>query len=190
MICLPNRVDGMKYIPMTKKGKEVSNNLVQVGNISIAKHSSTLVQRGLALYDSTITFEKIRLLIVDDVSGWRYTIRQFIAAAENILVVGEASNGLEAVEMYDELKPDVVSMNINMPIMNGIAATELICKKHNDANIFIFSVQGDPEYMRRAKNAGALDYLLKGRSEREIINTIYKLAGRPNPEIESNQEAA
>jgi len=171
---------------MTKKGKEVSSNLVQTGNISITKHSSTLAQRGLELYYSTISLDIIRLLVVDDVPEMRDRVRQNIESAKNILVVGEASNGLEAVEMYDELKPDVVSMNINMPIMDGITATALICKKHKDARIFMFSVV---EHYQRAKNAGALDYLLKGKSEREIINTIYKLAGRPNPEIESNQEA-
>jgi pilus assembly protein CpaE len=164
---------------MTKKGKEASNNIVKIDNTSIARYSSTLIQRGLTLIDSTITHERIRLLIVEDVPETRKNIRKLIKADENIWVVGEASNGREAIEMYDELKPDVVSMNICMPVMDGISATEIICRKHKDAKILMLSVQGDPAYMRRAMYAGAQDYITKPPMGDELISAINRLAARP-----------
>lgn len=154
-------------------------NIVPKTSTDIRSVSSNLIRRGLDEFNIETTQKKIRLLIVDDVPETRKNIRKLIKADENILVVGEASNGLEAVEMYDELKPDVVSMNINMPVMDGISATEIICRKHKDAKILMLSIQGDPAYMRRAIYAGARDYITKPPMGDELISAINGLAARP-----------
>lgn len=120
----------------------------------------------------------IRVLIVDDVAETRANIREWIEPEEDIEVVGEAWTGVEAIEKYVELRPDVVSMNVNMPDMDGITATRIIGEIYNDAKIFMLSVQSEAEYMRRAMDAGAKDYLSKPPHKEELVATIRQTAGR------------
>jgi len=103
----------------------------------------------------------IRVLIVDDIQETRENIRRMLQFESRVEVVGSAQNGSEAISMSIELKPDVVIMDINMPDMDGISATEAIRKKVPYAQIIILSVQADPSYMRRAMLAGARDFLTK-----------------------------
>jgi len=115
---------------------------------------------------------KIRVLIVDDISETRENIRKLLQFEKDLEVVGAASSGRSGVEQSRELKPDVVLMDINMPDMDGITATEMI-RKHNPATqIVILSVQGDPNYMRRAMLAGARDFLTKPPSVDELTGAI------------------
>ena len=105
--------------------------------------------------------EPIRVLIVDDILETRENIRRILQFEPRVEVVGGAQSGEEAIALAVETKPDVVIMDINMPDMDGIAATEAIRKKVPYIQTIILSVQADPGYMRRAMLAGARDFLTK-----------------------------
>lgn len=121
--------------------------------------------------------EKIRVLIVDDVAETRENIRKLLQFDVQIEVVGASRNGLEGVDLAIETQPDVVLMDINMPDMDGISATEAIRKKVPHTQIVILSVQGDSNYMRRAMLAGARDFLTKPIDVDELTAAIRR-AGR------------
>src|SRR4030066_1177196 len=93
--------------------------------------------------------EKIRVLIVDDVAETRENIRKLLQFESDFEVVGGANSGRSGIEAAKSLRPDVVLMDINMPDMDGITATELIRQHNPSTQIVILSVQGDPNYMRR-----------------------------------------
>lgn len=101
----------------------------------------------------------IRVLVVDDVPDTRMHIRKLLSSETDIKVVGEASDGVEAVEKFSSLKPDVTTICINASAMGGITATEAIHRKHPLAKVIMISVQNSTSYIRRAMMAGACDYL-------------------------------
>jgi len=119
--------------------------------------------------------DKIRVLIVDDVAETRENVRKLLQFESDIEVAGAARSGRESVQMTQELKPDVVLMDINMPDMDGIAATEMIRQRDQITQIVILSVQGDPNYMRRAMLAGARDFLTKPPMADELISAIRRV---------------
>lgn len=121
--------------------------------------------------------EKIRVLIVDDIAESRESVKRMLQFDANLDVIGMARSGKEAVELSQQLKPDVIIMDINMPDIDGITATELIRKKVPFAHIVILSVQSDPSYMRRAMLAGARDFLTKPPMIDEL-NAAVKRAGQ------------
>lgn len=121
--------------------------------------------------------DKIRVLIVDDIAETRENIRKLLQFENDVEVVGAASTGKAGIVDAKELKPDVVLMDINMPDMDGIAATEQILKASPSTQIVILSVQGDPNYMRRAMLAGARDFLTKPPAVDELTTAIRR-AGR------------
>ncbi len=116
--------------------------------------------------------DKIRVLIVDDIDETRENIQRLLQFDLNIEVVGTARNGKEAIQSAQQIKPDVVIMDINMPDMDGITATEAIRQKIPYAQVVILSVQADPNYMRRAMLAGARDFLTKPPSIDELTAAI------------------
>lgn len=122
--------------------------------------------------------DKIRLLIVDDVAETRENIRKLLQFEPDIVVVGSARSGEEAINQAVETQPDVVLMDINMPDMDGIKATELIIEKVPFAQIVILSIQNEPDYMRRAMLAGARYFLSKPPSGDELIDTIRVVSER------------
>jgi pilus assembly protein CpaE len=116
--------------------------------------------------------EKIRVLIVDDVSETRENVKKLLQFESDVEVVGVARTGKEAIQASQDLDPDVVLMDINMPDMDGIAATEAIRAKHQAVQVVILSVQSDQNYMRRAMLAGARDFLTKPPMRDELISAI------------------
>ncbi len=116
--------------------------------------------------------EKIKVLIVDDIAETRENIRKLLQFESDVVVVGTARTGQEAITLAGDLEPHVVLMDINMPDMDGIAATELIRQSAPATQIVILSVQGDPNYMRRAMLAGARDFLTKPPTIDELISAI------------------
>ena len=128
--------------------------------------------------------DKIRLLIVDDIAETRENIRKLLQFEPDIVVVGSASSGEEAIKQSIELQPDVVLMDITMPDMDGITATELIIKEVPFAQIVILSIQNDADYMRRAMRAGAREFLAKPPSGDELISTIRFVAQRAKEQRE------
>ena len=105
--------------------------------------------------------DKIKVLIVDDIADTRENLKRLLQFDQLIEVIGAARSGREAIELSHQLKPDVVIMDINMPDMDGITATEAIRRKVPFAQVVILSVQSDASYMRRAMLAGARDFLTK-----------------------------
>ena len=116
--------------------------------------------------------DKIRILIVDDIAETRENIRKLLQFESDVDVVGAARTGNEGVQLAQELDPDVVLMDINMPDIDGITATELIRKKSPHIQVVILSVQSDQSYMRRAMLAGARDFLNKPPLGDELISAI------------------
>ncbi len=116
--------------------------------------------------------EKIRVMIVDDVSETRENVRKLLQFEADVDVVGVARTGKEAIQLALDLNPDVVLMDINMPDMDGISATEAIRAKQPAVQVIILSVQGDQNYMRRAMLAGARDFLTKPPMGDELISAI------------------
>src|SRR5512141_664092 len=120
--------------------------------------------------------EKVRVLIVDDVAETRENVRKLLQFESDIEVVGAARSGMEGIQLSQELDPDVVLMDINMPDMDGISATEAIRQKSPHIQVVILSVQGDQNYMRRAMLAGARDFLTKPPSGDELISAVRRAA--------------
>lgn len=132
--------------------------------------------------------EKTRVLIVDDIAETRENIRKLLQFEPDVDVIGVARTGREAIEAAKDVKPDVVLMDINMPDMDGITATEIIRKTNHYTQIVILSVQGDPNYMRRAMLAGARDFLTKPPSVDELTAAIRR-AGKMAQEARSQAPA-
>jgi pilus assembly protein CpaE len=116
--------------------------------------------------------DKVRVLIVDDVADTRENVRKLLQFEGDIEVVGAARTAQEGIQLSQELDPDVVLMDINMPDMDGIAATEAIHQKAPQTQVVILSVQSDQNYMRRAMLAGARDFLTKPPMGDELISAV------------------
>ena len=119
--------------------------------------------------------KKIRILIVDDVAETRENVRKLLQLEDDMEVVGDAGNGEEALNIVHQLKPDVVLMDINMPVMDGITATEKLTMELPQVGIIIMSVQGEQEYLRKAMMAGAREYLIKPPGGDELVATIRRV---------------
>jgi pilus assembly protein CpaE len=116
--------------------------------------------------------EKIHVIIADDIAETRENIKRMIQFDQNIEVVGVARSAQEAIDLCQQLKPDVAIMDINMPDIDGITATEIIRKKVPHVQVIILSVQSDPSYMRNAMKAGARDFLSKPPMIDELTGAI------------------
>jgi pilus assembly protein CpaE len=116
--------------------------------------------------------EKYRVLIVDDIAETRENIRKLLQFESDIDVVAVARTGREAIQLSQETGPDVVLMDINMPDMDGIAATEIIRQKMPSIQVVVLSVQGDQNYMRNAMLVGARDFLTKPPVPDELVSAI------------------
>ncbi len=116
--------------------------------------------------------ELVRVLIVDDHPMVAEGIQAILENYDDILVVGTLCNGREAVERMDELAPDVVLMDLNMPELGGLGATEIILERAPDTRILILSMHDSPEYISTALSHGAMGYVLKDVPTDEIKAAI------------------
>ena len=117
-----------------------------------------------------------KVLIVDDAAFMRMLLKDIVTKA-GFEVVGEAANGKEAVEKYKELKPDVVTMDITMPEMNGIEAVKEIKKIDPNANIIMVSAMGQQAMVIEAIQAGAKDFIVKPFQPARVIEALKKVVG-------------
>jgi DNA-binding NarL/FixJ family response regulator len=114
----------------------------------------------------------VRVLIADDHELLRDGLVQFLGGCEGIEVVGSVENGLEAVEQCGKLQPDVVLMDLSMPIMDGIEATRIICQKYPHIKIVILTNSFVDSRKQEALEAGASQYLRKGVRVEEISDSL------------------
>jgi YesN/AraC family two-component response regulator len=128
--------------------------------------------------------KRIRVLIVDDISDTRESIRRLLQFEDDIEVVGEASSGSEAIMFAEINQPDIILMDINMPEMDGIRATELMAQRAPGCSVIIMSVQGEQAYKHRAMMAGARDYIVKPFSIDELDSVISKVYKKDKRESE------
>lgn len=121
---------------------------------------------------------KIRVLIVDDIPETRDNLRKLLQFEADIEVVGQASTGEEAIVLAKQTRPHIVLMDINMPGLDGISASEAITREVPSAQIIMMSVQSESDYLRRSMLAGARDFLTKPFSSDELLSTIRRVHDR------------
>jgi len=122
--------------------------------------------------------DQIRVLIVDDIPETRDHLAKLLGFEGDIDVVGAAASGREAIELAGKLSPDVVLMDINMPDMDGIAATERLAAEVPGTAVVMMSVQGEADYLRRSMLAGAREFLVKPFSSDELTSSIRQVFTR------------
>ncbi|HNW36492.1 MAG TPA: response regulator transcription factor, partial [Candidatus Ozemobacteraceae bacterium] len=105
----------------------------------------------------------------------RSNVRRMLSNFDNIRVVGEAGDGEEALAQIREVSPHIVLMDINMPKLDGLKATEMLAKERPNIQVVIMSIQSEQEYFRRAMKAGAKDFLTKPFSSNDLADTINKM---------------
>jgi NarL family two-component system response regulator LiaR len=116
--------------------------------------------------------EFIRVLVVDDHAMVRRGLASFLKISADLLLVGEAKNGLEAIQRCDEILPDVVLMDMVMPEMDGATATRAICQKHPQVRVIALTSFKEGDLVKNALEAGAIGYLLKDVSGENLVNAI------------------
>jgi len=120
---------------------------------------------------------KITVLLVDDHSLVRHGFRRMLEDDPDIQVVGEASDGHDAVRAAERLRPDVVVMDFALPSMNGAVATRNILKTNPETRVLILSMHSEPTYVRTCMEAGARGYLLKNAMDLELVQAVKQVAG-------------
>ena len=120
--------------------------------------------------------ESIRVVLVDDHSVVRAGLKAVLGATPDITVVGEASEGREAVDLVARVKPDVVVMDLSMPGVDGVAATKEIVASGLGTRVIILSMHAEEDYLVPAMEAGASGYLVKTNADRELVNAIRGVA--------------
>src|SRR5437773_2664629 len=116
--------------------------------------------------------QKIKVLLVDDHTVVREGLRALLEAEPDLGVVGEAETGRQAVQLAVKLKPDVVVMDIAMPLLNGLEASRQILKEAPAVKILILSSYSDDEYVRQLRETGVSGYLVKHAAAAELVKAI------------------
>ena len=118
---------------------------------------------------------KIRVLLVDDHAILREGLRALLSFQSDIEVIGEATNGEEAIQRVGELKPDIILMDIAMPGINGLEATQHICRQYPNSRVIILSQHEDRQYVVPLLQAGASGYILKRAIGEDLYSAIRKV---------------
>ena len=120
---------------------------------------------------------KIRILLVDDHSFIRRALKISLGDESSLEIIGEAENGQLAITQVESLQPDVVLMDIQMPLMDGVEATKQICDRFPDTKVLILTVDDTEDYVSQALKYGASGYILKNTSPEELsfaIQAVYR----------------
>jgi len=115
---------------------------------------------------------KIRILIADDHTILRSGIRALLEVEPDIIVAGEADDGREAVRLAGQLKPDVILMDIAMPLLNGLEATRQIKREHPEIQVLVLTMYDHEEYFKQMLEAGASGYIIKRAAANELVEAI------------------
>ncbi|GII00965.1 response regulator [Planobispora takensis] len=118
----------------------------------------------------------IRVLLVDDHAGFRTGLRALLSAVEDIEVADEAASGEQALALVGRAQPDVVLMDLTMPGMGGIAATERLVRDHPHVRVIVLSMADDDDSVFAAMRAGARGYVLKGARKAELVRSVHAVA--------------
>ncbi len=114
----------------------------------------------------------IRVLLVDDQIIIRQGLKSLLESKSDLQVVGDAENGQSAIEQVEALQPDIVLMDIRMPVMDGVTATQLICARFTGTKVLVLTTFDDDEYVAQAMGFGAKGYLLKDTPSEELAQAI------------------
>tara|TARA_R110002072_G_scaffold288828_1_gene455105 strand:+ start:4021 stop:4386 length:366 start_codon:yes stop_codon:yes gene_type:complete len=115
----------------------------------------------------------IKVLLVDDMSLIRKSIKSLIHNARNINIIGECKNGQEAIDFVKQNQTDVILMDIVMPKLDGFKATKIIMNLFPEIKIIAHSSHNDDDYVKKMLEAGAVDYLIKTQCQIELIDAIH-----------------
>lgn len=119
-----------------------------------------------------LLLSKINVLIVDDHPLLRQGLSRLLELEGTVTVIGQASNGMEALRLADELQPDVVLLDINMPGMNGIDVAKVLRERHPTMRLLILTIHDDESYVNEMIRIGARGYLLKDAEPKQVIEAI------------------
>ena len=131
----------------------------------------------------------INILLVDDQALLCEVLKTWLDVEEDLIVAGVAHNGQEAIAKVEELKPDIALMDIDMPIMNGLNATKVICQRFPETKVIVLSGHDDDTYIGKSLRAGAKGYLLKNTTAEELVSkirSVYNNVDLLQPDPDSN----
>jgi len=132
---------------------------------------------------------KIRILLVDDHAKLRSGVRRLLEINKDMLVVGEAEDGLQALEMVKNLEPDVVLLDVEMPRMNGMTAARKISEKYKNVKILALSAYDDRQYILNMLDQGATGYLVKDEVPELLVQAIRAINTRKGPWLSKRIES-
>ena len=144
---------------------------IALSDLGAALSDRPYVKRGVPISDRIL-----RVLLADDHTLFRAGIRALLRKVEDMEVVGEAADGAEAVALAARLTPDVIVMDLDMPGMDGIAATRALLERNEDARILVLTMHAEEERLLEILDAGASGYLTKEAAERELAEAIRVVA--------------
>jgi two-component system, NarL family, response regulator DegU len=120
--------------------------------------------------------EKIRVVIADDHATMRVGIRAILSRSSNILVVGEASNGAEAIDLVKKFKPDVLILDMEMPVMDGVEVARRLRADNAAVRVLVLSAYDDRQYILEMLDLGASGYLIKDEAPEVIVEAVENIS--------------
>ena len=120
--------------------------------------------------------DQIRIVLADDHAVVRAGLRAVLGTAKDLVVVGEASNGREAVDLVERLNPDVLITDLSMPDMDGTAATKAIVARQLPTKILVLTMHVEEEYLVPLLDAGASGYLVKSAADKQLVSAVRAVA--------------
>jgi DNA-binding NarL/FixJ family response regulator len=123
-----------------------------------------------------VTSDIIRVILADDHAVVRAGVKAVLSSAKDIEVIGEASNGREAIALAERLNPDVVVMDLSMGEMDGITATKTLVDKGSTSKVLILTMHAEDAYLVKLLEAGASGYLVKSAADRELVDAVRSVA--------------